>query len=75
MATAQENADEDKRRSDKLKKGEGSLEKDDFKLPAPLQVTERLMAKYKTSMPKKESVLDEEAKLVLKPCFLFLMRL
>ena len=48
MATAQEKADKDKRRSDKLNKGDGSSEKDDFKLPAPLQVKERLMAKDKT---------------------------
>ena len=50
------------RRSER-NKGDGASGKDDFSLPAPLQVKERLLAGEKTSTPTRAVPLDEEAQL------------
>ena len=50
------------RRSER-NKGDGASGKDDFSLPAPLQVKERLLASDKTSTPTRAVPLDEEAQL------------
>ena len=56
--------DKDLRKSKRINKGDGSGEKVDLSLPPPLQLKERgAAADTTTSTPRKESVLDEEARL------------
>ena len=56
--------DKDLRKSERINKGDGSGEKIDLSLPPPLHLKERgAAAATMTSTPRKESVLDEEARL------------
>ena len=56
--------DKDLRKSERINKGDGSGEKVDLSLPPPLQLKDRgAAAATTTSTPRKESMLDEEARL------------